>query len=810
MRESNFEDIVLQIANSARQFKKGHVLGKRPDERLSNSGRKYRRLYDSMMDGVAFVDMQGHIRHSNNAYRNMLGYSDEELSRLTYIDLTPQEWLLFEQKIIEKQVLSKGYSDVYEKEYRKKDGTVFPVELRVFLVQSESGENEGMWAIVRDITERKRAEEALRNSQHQLAEAQRIAHIGSFEYDLAMDKLFLSDEAFRILGLSLPEDSAIFKTLPDRFLHEDSSHLTKIMADILSTEGYRELATRILLPDGAGKVVQIRIQTIYDDGRRSRYIGTIQDITKIKRVEDTLKQNEAYIKTVMDNLPLGIAVNSVAPEIVFEYMNDNFCTLYRTDRTLLNDPGHFWTTVYEDPVFRETIKKRVLDDCASGDVARMHWENIPITRKGEETTYVSAINVPIPGRSRMISIVWDVTAHVHADLEREKLQAQLTQAQKMESIGRLAGGVAHDFNNMLSAIIGHSELAMMRVDPKQSIYQDLAEILKAAERSANLTRQLLAFARRQVIIPQVLDLNETIEAMLKMLSRLIGENIELVWRPWTELWPIKVDPGQIDQIMANLCVNAADAIAGTGKIVIETQNIIFDAGYCSHHPEAVPGSYVAIMVSDTGCGIARDILGKLFEPFFTTKEEGKGTGLGLATVYGIVKQNSGYIYVYSEPGQGSSFKIYLPRHFSQGEQASPEDATDVRDGCGSETVLLVEDEPAMLNMTQQMLQFSGYHVLVARKPGEALKLAETYPDRIHILISDVVMPDMNGRELAGRLTALKPGLKVLYMSGYTADIITHNGVLISGANFLQKPFTVKVLREKLRSILDDNPKSPSG
>jgi nitrogen-specific signal transduction histidine kinase/CheY-like chemotaxis protein len=385
--------------------------------------------------------------------------------------------------------------------------------------------------------------------------------------------------------------------------------------------------------------------------------------------------------------------------------------------------------------------------------------------------------------------------------EKRKLEAQLRQAQKMEAVGTLAGGVAHDFNNMLMVIIGHAELALQQMAPDQPLFANLQEIRKAAGRSADLTRQLLAFARKQTVVPRVLDLNETVEGMLKMLRRLIGEDIDLTWLPGTGGWPIKVDPSQIDQILANLCVNARDAIAGVGKVTIETRNAIIDEAYCADHPEAIPGEYVLLAVSDDGCGMDKQTLDKIFEPFFTTKETGKGTGLGLATVYGIAKQNNGFVNVYSEPGQGSTFKIYLPRDTGKSVEMPRESPASPVTG-GHETILLAEDEAAILDMVKQILEDFGYRVLAASTPGEAIRVAKEYTEEIHLLITDMVMPEMNGHELAKNLLSLHPKLKCLYMSGYSANVIARHGVLDEGTNFIQKPFSMQAFAAKVREALD--------
>jgi two-component system cell cycle sensor histidine kinase/response regulator CckA len=391
--------------------------------------------------------------------------------------------------------------------------------------------------------------------------------------------------------------------------------------------------------------------------------------------------------------------------------------------------------------------------------------------------------------------------HKAAEEERERLQAQLLQARKMESVGRLAGGVAHDFNNMLGVIIGYTELALARIDPSQQLFADLLEIQKAAEHSADLTRQLLAFARKQPVAPKVLNLNETVEGMLKMLRRLIGEEIDLAWLPGGDLWPVRMDPSQINQIMANLCVNARDAISGVGKVTIETRTATLDDAYCTGHPGAVPGEYVLLAVSDDGPGMDKEIQDRLFEPFFTTKELGKGTGLGLATVYGIVKQNNGFINVYSEPGHGTSFKIYLPRHAAEtGRTNEKGPAAPVVPG--NETILLTEDEPALLNMIKLMLESFGYRVLAASTPGEAVRMAGEHADEINLLITDVVMPKMNGQDLADELNARYPGIRPLFMSGYTGAAMARHGMPDKNINFIPKPFSMPDLAAKVREVLD--------
>ncbi|MDA8418258.1 MAG: PAS domain S-box protein [Desulfobacteraceae bacterium] len=399
-----------------------------------------------------------------------------------------------------------------------------------------------------------------------------------------------------------------------------------------------------------------------------------------------------------------------------------------------------------------------------------------------------------------VGAVQDITEHKQAEEERERLQEQLVQAQKMESVGRLAGGVAHDFNNMLSIIMGYTDLALTLVPPEGLLHANLQEIQTAAKRSAELTRQLLAFARKQVIMPRVLDLNQATEGMLKMLRRLIGEDIELIWRPDPGLWPVKVDASQIDQVLANLCVNARDAIAGAGQVTIATANLTLGAEHLAAHPDCAPGQYVRLSVTDTGIGMSPEVAARACEPFFTTKGVGKGTGLGLATVYGIAKQNRGWVSIESQPGQGAMVAVFLPRHQGEAEAVAapiPENAVPLH----SETVLVVEDEKVILQMIVAMLQKQGYQALAASSPVEALEMIKSGVEA-DLLLTDVIMPEMTGRELSERIAKLRPSLRCLYMSGYTAEVIGQHGVLADETRFIQKPFSQRELAAQVRAALD--------
>jgi two-component system, cell cycle sensor histidine kinase and response regulator CckA len=549
--------------------------------------------------------------------------------------------------------------------------------------------------------------------------------------------------------------------------------------------------------DGSQRLCSIIALLIRDSqGIPIRIIGSMRDISKRKRAEKALKESEDLFRLTFHTSPDSINLNRLEDGVYID-INDGFTTIMGYTREEVVGKSSLSLNIWENPEDR----KRLVDNLTKTG----YVENMEATFVGKDGKIIyglmSARITKVNGENIIISINRDITERKLAEAEREKLQAQLGQAQKMESVGRLAGGIAHDFNNMLGIILGHTDMALEYLDSGQPVHSDLQAIRRATKRSEDLVRQLLAFARKQTIAPKVLVLNDTVEGMLKMLRRLIGENIHLSWMPGKNLWPVNMDPTQIDQILANLCVNARDAIDGVGRVAIETDNVTLDEGDCTRYPEAVPGDYVLLAVSDDGCGIDKEILDKLFEPFFTTKEVGKGTGLGLPMIYGIVKQNNGIVNVYSEPGEGTTFKIYIPRHIGEDKREQKQSAGLSLVG-GHETVLLVEDEPILLQMGKAMLERLGYRVLDANSPAEAVKIAEEHKNDIHLLITDVIMPEMNGRDLADKLLSLLPHLKLLFMSGYTADVIAHHGVLDPGVKFVQKPFSMKDLANRIREALE--------
>ncbi|MHB1013263.1 MAG: ATP-binding protein [Desulfobacteria bacterium] len=507
-----------------------------------------------------------------------------------------------------------------------------------------------------------------------------------------------------------------------------------------------------------------------------------------------LNLSESRFRVQFEHAPDAIVVYDVTRN-VFVDANANAERLFGCSRQdlLASGPERFYSPSQPDglPV-AESVAKRIGRTLAGES---MVFERAVHNAEGKDLLCeVRLARLPFTDRTMILASYIDIT-------ERKKLEEQLRQSQKMESVGRLAGGIAHDFNNLLTVITGYSELLLSQLGEKSPLCKEVEEIKGAGERAASLTRQLLAFSRRQVLQPKVLVLNEVVSNIEKMLRRLIGENVELRTVLGTGPWSVKADPGQIEQILVNLVVNARDAMPGGGKLTIETDNVFLDEEYSRGHPPVRPGQYVMLAISDTGVGMDEKTMSRIFEPFFTTKGLGKGTGLGLSTVYGIVKQSGGYIWVYSEPGKGSTFKVYFPRTEDRQEDLQKV-VLSVEDLRGEKTVLIVEDEESIRNLACTVLGEYGYSVLPAQDGEDALRVAGEYAGEISLLLTDVVMPRMGGRELYDRIRQRHPEIKVLYMSGYTDDAIIHHGVLEEGTAFLQKPYSPVSLAQKVKEVLE--------
>jgi two-component system, cell cycle sensor histidine kinase and response regulator CckA len=717
------------------------------------------------------------------AAEKITGYSIDEIkTRRCWRFLVVDEDLpLFQEHIVG---LPPGSTGSCELRIRNKSGEiVWLASVAQCVGQFDVPGRSVLYGALIDVTKRKLAEEALRDSEKWMKSVFRVAPTG---IGVVKDRMIV-DVNPRICEMTACSREELIGSSARIFYpaQEDYEYVGKEKYLQISRQGTGTVETRWIKKDGT--IIDVLLSStpidLHDLSRGVTFTAT--DISKRKRAEEELRK----LSMAVEQSPASVMIADLQGNI--EYVNPRFTevTGYTLDEVLGRNMGILRsgeTSIEEYRTLLETI--------TSGG----EWHGVFHNKKKDgalfwERASISPIRDPSGAITHFIAVKEDITA-------QKTLEDQLRQAQKLESVGRLAGGVAHDFNNMLAVIMGRTEVAIMKADPSQPIFKDLQEILKAAQRSTDLVRQLLAFARQQTVAPRVMDLNEVVSGVTKMLQRLIGEEIDLIWNPGKDLWQVKIDASQVDQLLANLAVNARDAIAGVGSLTIETENMVLDEAYCANNAESAPGEYVLLAVSDNGCGMNRETLASIFEPFFTTKGPGCGTGLGLSTVYGIVKQNEGFINVYSEPDQGTTFKIYLPRFSAEPSGTLLE--KEVRPvPVGTETVLLVEDEAAILDLGRIMLEGLGYTVVTAKAPGEALLFAAEHSGPIHLLITDVVMPEMNGRELAELLTAGRPGLKCLYMSGYTADIIAHRGVLDEGVNFVQKPFSMRDLAKKVREAL---------
>lgn len=537
-------------------------------------------------------------------------------------------------------------------------------------------------------------------------------------------------------------------------------------------------------------------QPIYGPtGDVSQVLEGITDVTERKRLEEALRKSEELYRTLYDSIRDAILVADTERKII--HCNPAFEDLF--GYTLEEIRGKKTHHVYDS----EEEFRRI------GEAIR---ENLGNPRFLYTINYRKKSGEAFPGETNVfylkddqgdvtgfIGLIRDITERRRAEEERERMEARLRQAHKMEAVGRLAGGVAHDFNSMLNVILGYSEMCIKDASGTY-LHQPLMEIKQAAERSSDLVRQLLAFSRKQLISPRVVDLNERVKDKLNMLDQLMGEGVKLRFRPDPDLWRVRIDTSQLDQVLTNLALNARDAMPRGGELIIETANVTLGESYSRQREDADPGDYVLMSFSDTGRGMPPEALEQVFEPFFTTKDVSEGTGMGLATVYGIIKQHGGTIHVHSEPGKGTTFKIHLPRF--NGEEARPAKEEKTAAFSGTETVLVVEDEAQVLKLAKKILERNGYTVLAADNAEEALRVAGEYEGEIHLLLSDVVMPGMNGKELDREVKRIRPGIKTLFMSGYTANVIAQRGLADKGVGLLQKPFSVDDLTGKIREVLD--------
>jgi len=791
-------------ARKERSLMRIETLHKTITSELNESRERFKALTNTEQDAIIMMDGSGAISFWNPAAAQILGYEPSEvmgkdLHRLLIPQNNHAEYDSLFEEFREKGSWTEEHK-VTEINTRRKDGNEIQIEISLSSIELSGGRH--MVGIIRDITERKYAEEALRESEKNISSVLNSIDSSVTSYSIKKDRyIYVSPSTEKIYGRTIEECTCNKFTAIDH-VHPDDLDILHTLTTRMTENGSAEGECRITKPDGSIVWVHAQVKLIRDEnGQPDRIDRVITDITKRKNLEIQLRKSEEQASNILNEIE-DVVMSGSIKEGNFFYLSPSFTKYFGNSIEENLQNWHLWLeSVHPDDLelVYNTALTRTLQNNAeyefrvikpNGDIAWLKAHSKIILDKNGEPDKIQRI-------------LCDITEHKAAEQERENLQKQLMQSQKMESVGRLAGGIAHDFNNMLSVIIGHADLSLRCLTPGQPLHKTFTQICKTAERAGVLTNQLLAFAGKQAIAPEVLDLNESIESMLTMLRRLIGEQIDLVWQPGNDLDAVKVDLTQLNHVLAEVCLNAKDALNDNGTITISSGSASIDETLCEQQPELIPGEYITLSISDDGQGMDAETLANIFEPFYTHKDMGQGQGLGMATVYGIIEQNNGFINISSEPALGTCVMIYLPRHtnaaplslVTKGQKASlAEDTT---------TIVLVEDEPENLEMYSTMLKGMGYNVLAAGTPQECLQLSKSYTGRIDLLITDVVMPDMNGRELADEFIASNPSTKCLFMSGYSAEVISRNGVLVSGINFIEKPFSMQHFATKIKNVLND-------
>jgi two-component system cell cycle sensor histidine kinase/response regulator CckA len=751
---------------------------------LRASEQRYRSIFEKSSEGILIVDVATRaIQYANPAAARMFGHTESALCAMSIADLSAEGDV--DSSLNEFTTLIRGTKALSSDQPRlRKDGSIILTDISATTIQV--GGRTMLAGFFRDVTDRTRAARAVEASESRYRRLFEAAKDGI---------LILAADSGQIVDVN-PFMTELTGYTRDDFLGKHLWEIGPFRDTVASKESFAELQANdyvryedlpLKTSDGRNVAVEF-VSNVYAVNGEKVIQCNIRDITVRKRVEGELRMRNRAIQAVSQ----GIIISDARAEdnhIIYASPGVTSLTGYERDEVVGRN-CRFLQGIGTDPASVTVIRNAIRE----GRPCVVELLNY---RKDGTTFWNSVAISPVLDDSGVLSHFVGVQTDVTA---RRQLEAQFLQAQKMEAVGRLAGGVAHDFNNILSVILSYAELVSDDLEPDEPMRADLEEIRTAALRATDLTRQLLAFSRQQVLETKVLNLNEVLGGMEKMLGRLLGADIQLTILPALGLHNFKADPGQLEQIIMNLAVNARDAMSTGGLLTIETKNVDIDEGHAATHHDVRPGSYVELAVSDNGTGMDKTTVARIFEPFFTTKESGKGTGLGLATVFGIVKQSGGHIFVYSEPGKGTTFRMYLPKVAGAADVDGPvRNAPETE--CAGGTILLVEDEDQVRNVARTILRRQGYVVLEAPNGGEALLICEQHNARIDLLLTDVVLPRMSGRQLAERLAPLRPTMKVLYMSGYTDDAILQHGIIDSGVAFLQKPLTPRLLARKVREVL---------
>jgi two-component system, cell cycle sensor histidine kinase and response regulator CckA len=755
---------------------------------------RYRNLLEQAGEGVV-AEVEGRVVFANPAAMKMFGWSrDEDWAGRSFLDLAAPESRETLTAIFDSPAAS-PLPERPEIVGLKADGSCFQMEVTPARMTFQG--KTATQAILRDITERRRAEQALRESEerYRLLFENNPQPMWVFD-DETLVFLAVNDAACQHYGYTREEFLGM--TIRDIRPAEDVPALLRNLET--GVRDFRRTGVwRHLKKNGMPIEVEVASHALHFLGR-SAHLVLATDVTERKRAEEALRQSEQKYRDIFDFATVGIYQSRHDGSLIT--VNAPLAEMlgYDSPEDLMQSN---LDEIYADQEARRELIARY-EPQGKGHRLEVRWKRKDGTPIWLELDARAVLNPD--GTTRYFEgFVHDITDRRKSEEEKRRLQEQLVQSQKMEAVGQLAGGIAHDFNNLLTAITGYSELLLGELPPEDPRRSHAEEIRKAGERAASLTQQLLAFSRRQVLEPKVLDVNTVVSDIERMLRRLIGEHIELKTRKEADLWKVRADPGQIEQAILNLVINARDAMPRGGTLAIETANSNLDESFARSHPPTRPGPYVLVAVSDTGVGITDEVKARLFEPFFTTKERGKGTGLGLSTTYGIVKQSGGYVWCDTGVGRGTTFRVFLPR---VNEPVTQPEVRPVQAPIhpGDETVLLVEDEPEVRSLVQRILKTQGYTVVTAANPDEALAVAREFKGTIQVMVTDIVMPGMSGLQLAERLLPTRPNMRVLFVSGYTHDAIGPNGVLEPGTAFLQKPFTPNALARKVREVLESAPR----
>jgi PAS domain S-box-containing protein len=806
---------ILRLPDTILNVLKHQQIQKALDEKNANLCA----VLENISDGILVVDEQNTILYANPTAGSMLGNPPEKLAGQKFEhDITqtqPAEITLLHHA----------------------EGAVF-AEIRI--AETTWGGKKSWIISLRDITERKRAEEKLAENQRRLAHILSLSPAIIHALNTRGTPTWVSNNVTSILGYTVEE--VMHPHWWQDHIHPQDRKKA-LAAGVRALQG-EALTHEYRFRKKNGEWIWLRheLRPVSDGEKDIAVIGSWTDITDLKLAEEALQKSERELRlrNEISQIFLTVPQENIYREILavilkttksrsglFGYVDEKenlICPaitpdiedLFQEQDRVILLPKDSWSGLWGQALLeKKTLFSNEPLEVPEGHISITRAVAVPILFAGDLIGALIVANKKTPYLEEDVALLETIANHIapilytrlQLDKEtqaREKFQEQLLQAQKLESVGRLAGGVAHDFNNMLTAIIGYAEMILQLLPPQDPLCDTVKAILDAGKHSATLTNQLLAFSRKQTLQPQVVTPNKLIGGLENMIRRLIGEDIDLRLSLAKNVWSIRVDPGQFDQVIMNLVVNARDAMPTGGTLTIETANVMLDERCVETHPDIEPGNYVMISVSDTGCGMDRETLQRIFEPFFTTKERGKGTGLGLSVVYGIVKQSGGYIWVYSEPGQGTTFKIYLPQveEEIQPKMVSPEEKKDV-EFLGTGNILVVEDEDAVRKLIEEILSEMGFQVYPTASGDEAISLLEKQNLKPDLVITDVILPSLSGPELMKRLHKSYPGLKALYMSGYTDDKIAHHGFLEPGTLFLQKPFTIRDLKQKVRSILTE-------